>query len=263
MSSILPDWDLNLLEELIQARGDDVILETGIACSCRRDDALAGLTTKENQPSTFRKINCTACQGDGFIYRNARCVRGLVTSVQGGPNRRLIEGGYAVPGDAVFSPSTCAGFVGDFDKVTFTYADSIGDGQVIMRGAATYGENADRLTHTQRDEDRLWYQAADALWCEDENQVVYTPNVDFVLEDKRITWIGAKPAVGVFYTLKYTAYLEWIVYNTPLLRMDNNRSLLQRVLLRKKHVAFTTGSPADTPAKRKDEQESLTIRAKI
>jgi len=259
----LPDWDFGALEELIQSRGDEVILETGVACACRRDDAIASLTTKDNQPSTLRKMNCQSCSGDGFIYRNARCVKGLLTSVQAGPNRRLLEGGYSVPGDAVFSPSMTIGPIGDFDKITLTYADFVGDGQNIMRGAAQHNENTGKPLGLLPTEDRLWYQPAAAVWCEDDNNVVYTQGSDFTLQDHTIRWVGNQPAKGTFYTLKYTAYLEWIVYNTPLLRMDNNRSLAQRVMLRKKHVAFSTGSRADTPAKRAEEQDRITTRAKI
>jgi hypothetical protein len=259
----LPDWDFAKLEELIESRGDDVILETGVACTCRREDALASGTLKDHQPAAVRRMTCNDCQGDGFIYRNARCIKGLITSIQAGPNRKLLEGGYAVAGDAVFSPSLHAGRIGDFDRITFTYSEFVGDGQIIMRNAAHSGENKDRRIGVAKNEDRLWYQADCAIWCEDDNHVLYVQNEDFVLEGKVIRWIGKKPNNGVFYTLKYTAFLEWIVYNTPLARIDQTRNLAQRVLIRKKHVAFHTGSFADTPVKRQEEQDRLTTRVKI
>jgi len=263
MSFIRTDWDYAKLEELIQARGDDVIIETGIACSCRRNDSIASLTTKESQPTTLRELNCSICQGDGYIYRNGRCIKGLLTSVQAGPNRKLLEGGYAVIGDAVFSPSLKAGHIGDFDRITLTVSDSVGDGQNILRNAAYLYESATKDIGVEPNEDRLWYMADCALWCEDENGVVYTQNSDFILEDKLIRWLANKPDDGVFYTLKYTAYLEWIVYNTPLLRVDSGTSLAQKVLIRKKHVAFGSGSKADTPAKRQAEEGTFTTRVKI
>jgi hypothetical protein len=259
----LPDWNFQYLEELIEARGDAVILETGVACTCRREDALASLTTEGGQPATLRRLNCPTCQGDGFIYRNARCVRGLITSLQAGPNRKLLEGGYAVPGDVVFSPSLNIGILADFDKVTLTKSSPVGDGQVIMRGRGTRAENADRSTNLTDDEDRLWYHGDCAIWCEDENQVIYDQGADFVISGRVVRWLDKRPDVGTFYTLKYTAFLEWIVYNTPMARIDNSRSLGQKVVLRKKHVAFSTGSDADTPAKRQEEQNRLTTRVKI
>lgn len=260
---MLPDWDFAKLDELIEARGDEVILETGVACTCRREDSTASMTTKDNQPSTLRRLNCLECQGDGYLYRNARCVRGLVTSIQAGPNRKLLEGGYAVAGDAVFSPSLNAGPVSDFDRITFTTSSFIGDGQVIMRGAASHNENQSLNIGVEDSEDRLWYMGDCSLWCEDSNGVVYEQGADFILKDKVIQWVGTQPNKGTFYTLKYTAFLEWIVYNTPLDRIDNSRSLAQKVIIRKKHVAFATGSKADTPTKRKEEEDRLTTRVKI
>lgn len=257
------DWDFDKLEELIEARGDLVIVETGVACTCQKTDHLAGLSMDAFQPTTMEDIYCNICQGDGFIFRNARTVKGLVTSIQAGPNRKLIELGYAVAGDAVFSPSLRVGPLSDFDRVTFLYPDFVGAGQVIKRNAAGLSDLGNWRLDLNPNEDRLYYQAACALWCEDENNVVYQQEADFKLEDKVIKWVGNTPADGVFYTLKYNAYLEWIVYNTPHLRIDRNRSLAQRVLIRKKHVAFSNGSFADTPAKREAEQEAVTSQVTI
>lgn len=259
----LPDWDFPKLEELIEARGDRVVHEIGVACTCRREDSVASMTTKDNQPTTVRRINCMKCQGDGFIFRNARVINGLVSSVEAGPNRKLLEGGYAVAGDAVFSPSLNAGVFTDFDRITFCQPTPISDGQIIMRGAAHHNENQTLEFGVEVNEDRLWYQGACAIWCEDDDGVIYTQGTDFILEKRIIRWVGNQPNKGVFYTLKYTAYLEWIVYNTPLARVDNGRSLAQRVLIRKKHVAFHTGSFAGTPAERVEEQDRLTTRVKI
>jgi len=257
------DWDFPKLQELIDARGDEVIVETGVACTCRREDVLASMVERENQPSSIRQLYCIKCQGDGYIYRNARCIKGLITSIEAGPARKLLESGYAVQGDAIFSPSLDIDPLSDFDKITFLHDNTVGEGQVILRNAANLGENATRTTGVSRSEDRLWYQAACSYWCEDENGVVYSQDTDFILKDRLIRWIGNKPADGIFYTLKYSAYLEWIIYNTPLQRIDRDRSLGQRVLIRKKHVALSVGSPADTVEKRIEEQETLTTRVKI
>jgi len=155
------------------------------------------------------------------------------------------------------------GYIGDFDKITFTTPDFVGEGQVILRDGGNHNEVKGVRTGLAMNEDRLWYQAACAVHCEDENGVIYTPGSDFQFVDKVIRWVGNAPNSGTFYTLKYTAYLEWIAYNTPMARFDNARNLAQKVLLRKKHVAFHTGSTADTAAKRKVEQDVLTTRSKI
>jgi hypothetical protein len=260
---ILPDWDFVALEDLVQSRGDSVILETGVACTCRATDSTASLTTKENQPATLRRFNCTTCGGDGYIYRNARCAVGLVTSIQSGANRKLLEAGYAVAGDCVFSPSAAAGAVGDFDKVTFTTSAFVGEGQVIFRQGAFQNENNSLSMGLARNEDQLWYYADCAIWCEDQNGVVYSQGSDFVFDKKVIRWIGNSPNPGIFYTIKYKAFLEWIAYSTPMARIDVGRTLGQRVILRKKHVAYSTGSSAETPLDRQIEQQAFTTRTKV
>jgi hypothetical protein len=260
----LPDWHFTSLEDLIQSRGDEVILETGVACTCRREDATAGLLSRENAPATLREIHCQRCTGEGFLYRNARVIKGLVTSIQSAPNRRLLEGGYGTVGDAVFSPSIIEAPLGDSDKITFLHASLVNDGQVIMRNAANYGDNKSKPLGVTNAEDRLWYNAECAIWCEDQKGVVYEQGTDFLLVDHTIKWIGNTPRDGLFYTLKYRAYLEWIVYNTPLFRIDGGNQLGQKVLIRKKHVAYHSGNIAlDTPAKRQEDQENFTIRTRF
>lgn len=197
------------------------------------------------------------------MFRNARVIRGLVTSVEAGPNRKLLEGGYAVAGDAVFSPSLNVGSITDFDRITLCQSSPISDGQVIMRGTAQHNQNQDMKIGVAVDEDRLWYYADCSLWCEDNSGVIYSEGSDFILDKHVIRWVGNQPNKGTFYTLKYRAFLEWIVYNTPLSRVDQGRSLAQKVLIRKKHVAFHSGSDANTPAGRSEEQSRLTTRVKL
>jgi len=257
------DWDFDLLEEFIQERGDDVIVETGVACTCRNGDLYASTIERNGAPASVRIMNCQKCQGDGWIYRNARVIHGLITSIDPGRDKRLLDIGYAIPGDAVFSPSIAIRNLADFDRITLLYPSPINEGQVILRGAAHLEENAHIDTDLEENEDRLWYMAACSIWCEDEDGVVYTQNADFVLDDRKIRWEGGRPAVGKLYTIKYFGYLEWIIYAQPFQRVDNARTLGPRLLIRKKHVAFLTGSDADTPAKRTEEQRVFTTKVKI
>lgn len=263
MSLIHVDWDFALLDELIEARGEDVIVETSLACTCRNQDLYASTILRHNAPASYRRMNCGHCQGDGFLYRNARCVRGLLTGLDPGRNKQLIEAGYAIPGDSVFSPSRHQEDIADFDKITLMRAQDLNEGQVIMRGAAHMEENAQIPTELDESEDRLWYVADCAIWCEDEDGVVYTQDTDFEFESKKIRWIGAVPAVGKLYTIRYRGFPEWIVYSQPFYRLDNGRSLGRRLLLRKKHVHYNTGSQAATPEERKTEQDLFTSRVKI
>lgn len=257
------DWRFDLLDELIEARGEIVVVETGVSCTCRNGDLYGSTIEREGKPGSWRKLNCPSCQGDGYVYRNARCVRGLVTNVESGKNKKLIESGYAIPGDAVFSPERSEQFIGDFDKVTFQFPEPVNEGQVILRGAAGMDENAQIQTDLEDNEDRLWYVAETAIWCEDEEGHVYNQDVDFEFESRKIRWIGNTPDKGSLYTIKYWGIPEWIVYAHPFIRVDRDRSLGSRVLIRKKHVAFLTGNQAATPAEREAEASAFTKETKI
>lgn len=259
------DWDFNLLEALIQDRGDTVIWETGLACPrCRKEDAIASFNEKNpNEAIRIREVNCPNCHGYGFIYRNATQVLGLLTQINAG-NRQLIDIGLALPGDCVFSPSLAACELHDMDRVTLCVPDVLHEGQVIQRGAAHLSNARLRPTDLETTEDRLWYAGTGcAVWCEDANNEVYYADVDFQIIDNKVRWVGNTPRDGVFYTLKYYYYPEWIVYASPLSRVDRGRSLQQRVVLRKKHVAYTSATDVATPGQRQAEQIALTGRTKI
>lgn len=263
MSFIGVDFDFARLEELVEARGDEVILETAVACPCRNGDLHASLIKLEGKPGNLRNLDCPHCQGDGYRYRNARRIKGLITGIEAGRNRQLLDIGYAVPGDATFSPSLKAGIITDFDKITFCGPSPLNAGQVIMRGSHTLEDNAQFVTDLENNEDRLWYRPGCSIWCEDINGVVYTHGTDFVFENKKIQWVGNSPDIKTLYTVKYTGFLEWIAYATPLQRFDNGRSLGQRVLVRKKHVTFTQDSPMDSPSFRASEEDRFTTHTKF
>lgn len=257
------DWDFNNLESLIQRRGEEVIHEIAVACpACRNDDIYAYSTTDvDGRVGNIRSLSCPQCMGDGYMYRDAQLVTGLITSIQPG-NRQLTDMGYAVPGDAVFSPSLNTRHIGDFDRITFQVSTEVSGGQVILRGAATSGDNAQRATDLTEQQDRLWYLPECTIWCEDQNGVIYHEGTDFTFDDKKIVW-NQGPVVGTLYTIKYRAYLEWVSYASPMERYDRGRDLAQKVMLRKKHVHFQDGNLADSPDDRSAQQEEFTTQIKI
>lgn len=260
------DWDFNTLERLIQDRGECVVHEKGITCpACNLEDPYASMVEHEGQPTvTFTgQVNCPRCFGTGFIYRDARIIKGMFTSIQSGANKQLLEGGWAVPGDAVFSPSLRECPLSDFDKITLTYAVPVGPGQTIMRGAATKGANAALRTELQDNEDRLWYRAECPIWCEDQFGRIYTHNVDYELDGHKIRWIGQQPPRGSVYTFKYRAFLEWVVFATPMTRIDRNRSLAQKVLVRKVHTVLLNSHKVDTVEKRAQLETEFTLRTEV
>lgn len=253
----LPDWDLPLLQELIDARGDKVIHEIAVTCStCRNGDAFASFVNVDGRPGNIRSLACPNCHGDGFVYRDPKILQGLVTSLTSG-NRQLQDIGYARPGDAVFSPSMLVRSISDMDRITMTVATSI-DNQVILRGAATMQENAMLETDLETNEDRLWYLPESVIWCEDANGVIYYHGVDFTFDGKKVVWSGNTPETGTLYSIKYRGYTEWVSYASPMERYDQGRDLAARVLLKKKHVYFLNGNQADTAVDRATEASAFT-----
>ena len=243
------DWNFNTLEEHISNRGTEVIHEMGIACTCRNSDPFAPL----DRPRSA----CDQCGGFGYIYRNARSIVGLLTSID--QKRTLLMAGFAAPGDCIFSPhlgldpSIC-----DFDKITFTHPQPIDEGQVIVRGAAHKGENRILNTYLEKNEDRLFYEAVHSLHCEDEHGVVYDEGSDFVFEGKVIKWLNDKMLVNTRYVIKYEGHLEWIAYVSPFERRDRERDLGQRVLLRKRHIAIMANyNPKITAADKVESPASI------
>lgn len=226
--------------------------EVALSCTCRVEDTFAGLKNdgKENR----REPYCPRCRGDGWLYRVPQVVKGLATSIR--QQRNILDAGIAQPGDMVFSPALepegCNHDyrkIGAWDRLTATWEQPLDDGHVLVRGAA---QNLALETFLQPNEDRLWYEPANAVWCEDEDGVVYTGGADFVLgPGKIISWQGNQPALHKRYTIKYNAYFEWIVFQPPQERRDrDNKDLGQLVFLRKRHIALVNDNPTALPEDR-------------
>jgi len=139
--------------------------------------------------------------------------------------------GFVAPGDCLLSVSpNLKNPPADFDKIIFTWPENVNDGQVIIRG-----EEAKINSSLNSNEDRLHYKAAKSIYVEDEDGNSYEEDSDFHLDDRKIIWLNA-PEDKKRYTIKYMAYIEWIVYNSPFSRRDRDGSLGYRVSLRKKHI---------------------------
>jgi len=241
------DFQRGFQEGLISNRGSNMVHEMGLKCpKCRTSDPAANQL--RDGKSQTRGPNCANCRGDGYIYRGAIVVRGLATSIR--QQKNVHDVGYAQQGDMQFSIGpeslsceTGARRVSMSDKFTATWDQPLDEGQGIVRGAHTMGDNLRLKNQGEANEDRLWYEPGEALFCEDENGETYTPG-DFNLGPGRvISWVGRQPMVGVKYVLKYTAYFEWIVWAPPQERHDrDNRNLGPLVFLRKRHVAFINDS---------------------
>jgi hypothetical protein len=153
-----------------------------------------------------------------------------------------METGFVNPGDCVFSVSpNLSNPPADFDKITFTWDENVSGGQVIIRGEAL-----DRNKDLAPNEDLLYYQASKAIYCEDETGKEYFQKSDFSFEGKKIVW-HHPPADRIRYTIKYKAYLEWLIYDSPMTRRDQDRDLGYRIILRKKHMVNNRDPISETP----------------
>lgn len=245
------DFQPGLQESFIDERGSRMLHLVGILCTCQVEDTYAGI--KNDGKDRRRDPFCPRCGGDTHLYRNGSLITGMCTSIR--QQRNILDAGVAQPGDMLFSPDMGSADgscevdggrrIGLNDKLVATWDQPLDDGQVIRRGAGTADENIGLTTNLADDEDRLWYEPLQSLWCEDEEGVVYTANSDFVLGPGRIIkWVGNRPPKGRRYTIKYTAFFEWIVFVPPQDRRDRDElDLGPLVFLRKRHIAFINDNP--------------------
>lgn len=231
------DWPsrLRFQDSMVNNRGEVVVHETAIACpKCRG---------REARDIVGKISTCENCEGGGFIYVKPRYIMSLITGISS--QRMLQDFGFAMPGDCMMSISPfLAPSVTDFDKVTFTFSMPIDDGEVILRGS--WHERAPDFY--KENEDKIAYDGEELIHCEDEDRIEYFMDDDFIFDKKKVIWIGAKkPKIRSRYTIKYKAFMEWIVFQPPVVRIDVGRDLGNRVLLRKRHVAFMQHDKAHQP----------------
>ena len=135
-----------------------------------------------------RAPHCNNCGGDGMLFRKPQVVTGLAVGIR--QRRNVLDIGETQPGDMQFSidfkvlDASCDSTVRRVsrdDKFTATWYQPLDDGQILVRGAAALSDNARLINNVDDSEDRLWYEPASAIHCEDENGVVYNQNSDFEL----------------------------------------------------------------------------------
>ncbi len=227
-------------DELVADRGEVVIHEMAVACPvCRKGDI--------DDPVIF-KSECDNCEWNGFMYRDTRRIQMLISGIS--QSKDLGEFGFASPGDCTGSPRpNLRPQIHEFDRVTFTWPQTVNEGQVVIRGAdfKRFSELGGKHT-IESDEDVLHYVAHNALHVEDQDGIEYFQDADFIFENKTIKWIGNAPIINKRYVVKYEAFFEWIVITPPFERRDKGRNLGPRVLLRKVHVFKSADDPKQKTA---------------
>lgn len=254
------DFDLQLHDGLVAGRGTSMLHEIGIRCpTCQIDDSIAGMLP---EPLRNNMPFCKECGGTGRLYCDPQMVRGLFSSARF--QRNLGDSYSDNPADATFSPSPLHGSrrrdIGMNDKLTSTWPQPLDDGQVIVRGAATLGENRDNEIGVNPDEDRLWYEPARVIWCQGKDRKQYFPQANFIAgPGKVLRWVGERPALGSTYTVKYAAFTEWVVLKPPDDRRDRDgRDLGPLVQLQRRHVALVNESPVVIDSDRISVQSRVT-----
>lgn len=203
------------VDAFVREEGEAVIHEVGMRCWCVDDQGHADPNHRDHELG-------------GFLYRNPRRIRGLVTSIS--RDKHLNETGLFLPGDAIFSPQSNEK-ISEMDKITFTWPLPHGAGDTLRRSNIEY--------------DNVAYKAVKAIYLEDELGRVYVENTDFMFDsdNRRILWdwtgrseSAVAPEYGVRYVVKYDCYMEWIAFVPPVTRTNAGIDLGDKVILRKKHL---------------------------
>lgn len=204
---------VSAIDKFVKEEGEQVRHLVGIRCYCHGPDGQAD-------------PNCPDHEAGGWLFAAEEMVTGLVTDIS--QNRELMETGVFMPGDCIFSPLT-EHQITEGDKIIFTWALPHGQGDVLVRGIGA--------------SDELYYEAIAGLLCIDQDKVFYKYGIDYRFDGKRVVWAwdgksisGKQPAPGKQYTVKYTAYIEWIVFVPPVERINSGENLGSKVMLRKKHL---------------------------
>lgn len=170
--------------------------------------------------------NCLACKGLGMIWIPSGTIIGMVTNIS--QQKDLIDAGIASPGDLVLSPSDRY-TVSDYDKIQIHWHEGVPyEGQLIRR--------------SYEDFDTANYIITDIIDClsvdpSTGESTIYKVDEDFTFSGTKITWISDnKPAENDFYSIKYSATVDWICFAPPQPRRERGTNLGQKVIMKKKHL---------------------------
>lgn len=201
------------IDRFTKTEGEVVLHEIGLPCFC--------IDQQGQLDPTCRKHDWT-----GRVYREQKRITALVSGLSN--HKELIEAGIALPGDCVLSPQS-EDVVSAGDKITFTWIEPYGEGEVLTRGTSP--------------REGLRYAAVQSIMLSDEKGVFYKQDRDFRFVGKSIEWTwtgkpaeGKKPGTGVKYAVKYKGYLEYVAFDIPIERVSAGKDIGSRVLLRRLHL---------------------------
>lgn len=209
--------DATAIDSFVRTEGEQVEHRTGMRCWCMGANG-------QLDP------NCRQHDITGSVYDDPRTITGLFTDIM--QRKELASSGLFLPGDAIFSPLT-GDEVAEGDKITLLKPLPYGKGDALLRGNGT--------------QDSLFYRAHSAIFCMDVDRVKYIEGTDFRIEDKAVVWNwegkpaeGKAPRIGVSYTIKYRAFIDWIAFFPPMERFSGGEDIGAKVMLRKLHLLGNT-----------------------
>lgn len=214
----------SLQNDLIRRHGEWLDYRMAMKCSC------SVLPTGAYRPDANRaNPNCKMCKGLGILWHPKKTILGVVMTIT--QQKDLLDAGIATPGDLILLPDLRY-TVSDYDKIVVEWKEGIPyEGELLTRSGTG-------------SVDTVNYEIADVVSCvqvdpETGDMTTYTPDVDFTFSGRTITWIQNAPAASSFYSIKYSAVVEWICFAPPQPRVERSTNLGQRVVMRKKHlIAF-------------------------
>lgn len=201
------------IDNFVRQEGELVWHSIGMRCWC---------TGKDGQ----LRSDCKTHDITGSVYGERNEITGLFTDIT--QRKELASTGLFLPGDALFSPPSDV-TISEGDKIVLQKPLPFGSGDALSRGAEKT--------------DLLFYEAVSGIFCMDEMKAKYQEGVDYRFDGKQIEWHwtgkpaeGKSPAFGVRYTVKYRAYIDWIVFMPPMERFSHGADIGSKVALRKLHL---------------------------
>jgi hypothetical protein len=191
----------------IQGHGTNAVVFPTVTCPC---------LTLDLQPDP----NDAACGGTGrLLVPDAQYTTMLL--IQGDTSHKS----YLEPGtwvDGTIRATTLPEIVlGDRDRIRLVDVQELFDEEVLLRGV----------------QDTLRFSAGITVQYVTDRLTVYRPGVEYALTPpNRITWLagGRAPAVGTFYSVRYFAQPEYLVFlDMPKLRVEHRTAQSQVVTLRR------------------------------
>lgn len=219
-------FNLSEFQDNIRKHGETVDYYRGMKCTC----TLLQTGTSYGDPNRADP-NCAACHGYGYVWIPSGQIRGLVSSIS--QEKELIQAGIAGPGDMVFSPDLRV-TLSDWDKIKLRWSDGIPwEGQLIQRSSETTDDAMYEMVSVPEG-------GCISVDPTTGDITTYEVGVDFNFSGKTIMWglSSNQPAPNSYYSIKYNASLDWIAFVPPEPRRERGTNLGQKVVLRKKHMAF-------------------------